>query len=272
MPPDAFGVQWTVALQGVTATQGKNALGPNNVNFCPQGSGCKALLDSGNFEISVPQPTLTAVFQLLGLGANPTLSVTSVITGRGDTYAPINCAVQTAVGPTLDFQIQDRVYNLDPIDYIFRVSTRHAYLQPFHPNATACLIDPTEKASLTRLIILLTSDSFNLCLQYTTLANGLPIPANFAGQGFPPTTGGPVCAVVLSASPQIPGTVTGYVLGDPFMAKFPGTFFGQGVIASTGSRGVPLSLGPLLGGGNNGNPEDDVCIYGTVPVGVKGRS
>ena len=116
---------------------------------------------------------------------------------------------------------------------------------------------------------LLNSDTFMLCLQYTTLANGLPIPADYAGKGFPPATGGSVCAVVLSASPQFPGSVSGYVLGDPFMAKFPGTFFGPGVIASIGSRGVPLSLGPNLGGGKNGKPEDDVCLYGTVPVRAK---
>ena len=51
------------------------------------------------------------------------------------------------------------------------------------------------------------------------------------------------------------------------MAKFPSTFFGQNFISSTGSRGVPLALGPAFGGGQNGlAPEDDVCIYGTVPV------
>ena len=125
VPADFFGVEWTVAIQGLTATQGKNILGPNNVNYCPQGSGCNALFDSGNFEVSVPQPTLTAVFQLLGLGGNPPLSITGKITGRSSTYAPINCAVQTAAGPTLDFQIQDRVYSLDPVDYIFRVITKH---------------------------------------------------------------------------------------------------------------------------------------------------
>ena len=83
---------------------------------------------------------------------------------------------------------------------------------------------------------------------------------------LPTTTGGSVCAVVLAVTPNKPPLIT-YVLGAPFMAKFPSTFFGQNFISSTGSRGVPLAQGPALGGGQNGmGPEDDVCIYGTVPV------
>ena len=104
---------------------------------------------------------------------------------------------------------------------------------------------------------------FHWCLQYTTDRNGQPIPAGFAGNGFPAVRGGSVCAVVLSDNGPL---ATSYVLGDPFMAKFPSTFFGKGVIASTGSRGVPMALGNNFGGGNNGGPEDDVCIYGIVPV------
>lgn len=79
MPNVNFGVQWEVAIQSLTAKQPvvTPALGPDNVNFSPQGSGCSALFDSGNYEISVPQPTLTAVFQLLGLGTDPTLAVTT---------------------------------------------------------------------------------------------------------------------------------------------------------------------------------------------------
>ena len=116
-----LGVQWEVALQGLTATQVTPALGPNNVNFCPQGSGCGALFDSDTFDIEVPMSTLTAVWQLLGLGTSPDLTVKSAIIGRSNIYPPISCAVQTMAGPTLDFQIEDRVYSLAPKDYIFQV-------------------------------------------------------------------------------------------------------------------------------------------------------
>jgi hypothetical protein len=103
--------------------------------------------------------------------------------------------------------------------------------------------------------------AFAAALQYTISADGVtPIPKAIGGPG-------PVCAVVMSASPPpSPGAVTSYVLGDPFLAKFPATFFGKGVIASTGTRGVPLSVGPAAGGGNGGAPEDDICFYGTVAV------
>ncbi len=123
-----------MALQGVTATQVTPALGPNNVNFCGLGSGCGALLDSGNFEISVPMPTLQAVWALLGLGTSPLLTITGAITGRGAiSYAQVPCSVQAQAGPTLDFQIQDRVYSLAPIDYIFKVSSPASFRQPRKP-------------------------------------------------------------------------------------------------------------------------------------------
>lgn len=57
---------------------------------------------------------------------------------------------------------------------------------------------------------------------------------------------------------------TSYVLGDPFMAKYPATFFGKGLIATSETRGVPATAGNALG--QFGGPEDDVCFYGTVPV------
>ena len=129
-PPAFIPDEWTVAIQQVGATQlaGSTVLGPNTVNFCSPTSGCTGLIDTGTFDIEVPPATAAAIFTLLGLGPTPALTVTSSITGRGNSYPSIGCGILGSAGPTLDFQIQDRLYSLAPTDYVLMV-----YLNSFLP-------------------------------------------------------------------------------------------------------------------------------------------
>ena len=70
-----------------------------------------------------------------------------------------------------------------------------------------------------------------------------------------------MCAVVVFA---VASSTNAYILGDPFIAKYPALFTGKGVIGTTLPRGVPLNAGQALG--NSGGPEEDICFFGTVPV------
>ena len=52
--------------------------------------------------------------------------------------------------------------------------------------------------------------------------------------------------------------------GDPFLAKYPASFLGTGIVATPLPRGVPLGIGEADGRG--GDPEEDICFFGTVLV------
>ena len=126
-PQEIPELEWLVTLQHVTATQGPKALGPNNVNDCSPSVECTALLDTGTFDLALPPNVFVSIQLLLGLPTNPALNqlVQSRITGRqlitAQGYPRIDCSARALAGPTLDFQIQDRVYSLVPNDYIFEV-------------------------------------------------------------------------------------------------------------------------------------------------------
>ena len=74
--------------------------------------------------------------------------------------------------------------------------------------------------------------------QYNTFASGNPLPE-------------PVCAaafVAISASsPNANGPANFFILGDPFMAKFPATFFGPGASLTEPDIKVPCNLWLQLG-------------------------